>query len=89
MTYRKILTPLESNFKVDSISHYRESITVQYLMYITRHKAPGSMTCYPVYIVSPWISVYNLIRWKLLASQDYLYHPQVSSRPIVWSTNMP
>ena len=36
---RIVLAPSESNFKVDSTSHYKESIALQYPMYVTtRHK---------------------------------------------------
>ena len=30
-----ILAPLKSNFEIDSTSHYRETIALQYPMYIT------------------------------------------------------
>ena len=50
----KVLAPLESNFEVDSTSHYKQSIELQYLMYITmRHQMLGFVTCYPLYTVSP------------------------------------
>ena len=34
-TYRIVLVLSKSNFDVDSISHYKESIILQYFMYIT------------------------------------------------------
>ena len=37
-TYRIVLVLSKSNFDVDSTSHYKESIVLQYFMYITmRH----------------------------------------------------
>ena len=39
-----------------------------------RHYVLGSMTCYPLCLVSPWTDVYSLTRWKLWAFQDYLYY---------------
>ena len=37
-THRKILASLESISEVDSTSHYREPIILQYLMYITMRR---------------------------------------------------
>ena len=34
-TQRKIISTSECNYEVDSISHHKESTTLQYLMYIT------------------------------------------------------
>ena len=48
------LTSLESNSKIDSIFHYRESTALQYLMYLTtRHQVLRSMTYYPLHADSP------------------------------------
>ena len=44
-----VLTPLESNFEIDSTSHYKESIALQYLMYVTtRYQVLRFVTYYPL-----------------------------------------
>ena len=51
-----------------------------------RHQVLGSVTYYPLRSVSPWTSVHNLTRWKILTFQDYLYYPWAIDPPIVCST---
>ena len=49
----EVLAPLESNFEVDPISHYRKSIELQHPMYIaTRHYMLKFVTYYPLHLVS-------------------------------------
>ena len=44
-----VLASLKSNFDIGSKSHYRESIALQYLMYITmRNQVLRSVTYYPL-----------------------------------------
>ena len=43
-----VLAPLISNSEIDLTSHYRESTTLRYLMYITtRDQVLGLVTYYP------------------------------------------
>ena len=73
---RLLIASSKSNFEVDSTLHYRESTALQYPMWMTRrHKVSESVTCYPFRLISPWIVVYSLIKWKLSAPQNYIYYP--------------
>ena len=58
-----VLALSESKFENVSISYYKESIALQYPMYITmRYKVFEPMTYYPLYADSPWTGICNIIR---------------------------
>ena len=82
-----VRAPSKSNSEIDSMSHYKESIELQYPMQITRYYVLKSMSCYSLHSISLWIGVYSLTRWKLSTFQDYVYYPWVINPPIVCITN--
>ena len=84
-----VLTPLESNFKVDSTFYYRESTALQYpMLKTTRHYVLGFVTYYPLHSVSPWTDILSLTRWKLSTFQEYIYYPWVINPPIMYLADM-
>ena len=55
------------------------------IFYVNSNKTlcAQSLICYLLCLVSPWIGVCSLTKWKISTFQDYFYHPWVTNPPIV------